>query len=142
MESRKDLAARLRDAGLTVDTNSERWRTAGTFDRPPLTPGDLTLGGGGPFGRPSGGLPEHELIEDELVVLQHITERFDTPGLTRLDTPFDVPGLAWPRIELVLRDLHQSTPPYIEGFAVAEENYPVVITGVTERGRRAVRAGR
>ncbi|WP_299960518.1 TIR domain-containing protein [uncultured Modestobacter sp.] len=42
-ESRKDFAARLRNAGLTVDTDGESWRTAGSFDRSPLAPGDLTL---------------------------------------------------------------------------------------------------
>ncbi len=142
VDSRKDLAARLRDAGLTVDTDGEQWRTAGTFERPPLTPSDLSSGVEESSRRPDDGLADHELTEEELAVLQHIAKRFNAPGFRRLDTPFDVPGLTWPRIQLVLRDLHQSTPPYIEGSTVAEEDYPVVLTGVTERGRQAARVRR
>ncbi len=33
IESRKDFAQRLRDAGFAVDTSGEEWRTAGDFDR-------------------------------------------------------------------------------------------------------------
>ncbi len=40
---------------------------------------------------------------------------------------------------MTLRDLYQSEPPYIKGVAVAQEQYPVVITGLTERGRQAAR---
>lgn len=142
VESRKDLAARLHDAGLTVDTNGEQWRTAGTFERSPITPSDLRPGVEESSRGRDDGLADHELTEEELAVLQHIAEHFNAPGLRRLDTPFDVPGLTWARIQLVLRDLHQSTPPYIEGITAAEEDYPIVLTGVTERGRRAARARR
>jgi hypothetical protein len=35
VERRRDLAGRLRSAGLAVDTDGEEWRTAGSFDPPP-----------------------------------------------------------------------------------------------------------
>lgn len=84
VDSRKDLAARLRDAGLTVDTDGEQWRTAGTFERPPLTPSDLSSGVEESSRRPDDGLADHELTEEELAVLQHIAKRFNAPGFRRL----------------------------------------------------------
>ncbi len=64
-ESRKDLAARLRDAGLTVDTDGEQWRTAGTFERPHLMPSNLTSEVAESSHRPDDGLADHELTEEE-----------------------------------------------------------------------------
>lgn len=52
VESRKDFASRLRDTGLSVDTEGEAWRTAGMFDRPPLSSNDLTLASEGPSQHP------------------------------------------------------------------------------------------
>lgn len=133
VESRKDLAARLRAAGLAVDTDDEQWRTVAHFEALPLTQTDLALAQAEEHGDNRGS-------EAEYAVLRFVAAHFDAPGAHRLDTPFEVPGQDWPRTSVVLRDLFRSTPPYIEGIEAAEADYPIVITRLTERGRRAARA--
>jgi predicted nucleotide-binding protein len=41
VDRRRDLAARLREAGLAVDLRGDAWRTAGSFPLPTLSPADL-----------------------------------------------------------------------------------------------------
>jgi predicted nucleotide-binding protein len=41
IDSRRDLAGRLRSAGLAADTADDEWRTAGVLDRPALARDDL-----------------------------------------------------------------------------------------------------
>ena len=41
VERRRDLAARLRAAGLAVDMRGDEWRTAGSFRAPTVSPADL-----------------------------------------------------------------------------------------------------
>lgn len=50
LETRKDLAARLRNAGLAVDTDDDAWRTAGTFTKKTRSsaPAVPSAGGGSP----------------------------------------------------------------------------------------------
>jgi predicted nucleotide-binding protein len=90
VESRKDFAARLRDAGLTVDTDGEQWRTAGTFDRPPLTARDLTVNPEAPSDRGAPGAGQAEQQQETL----RLTDTLVASNLRRLDTPFstDVVG--------------------------------------------------
>jgi hypothetical protein len=131
IERRKDLAQRLRSAGLSVDTDGEEWRTTGTFNRPSLTAVDLEAS--------SPSIIRASAIdqkEGQLRVLHHIAEYFSRPDVRRLDTPFDVPGMTWDEIAVTLRDLADSDPPYITGISVEELDYPTVITGLTERGRK------
>ena len=78
---------------------------------------------------------------DMLKVLRHLAEHFGAIGVYRLDTPFDVPGLDFEaKVAPILRRLASANPPYIEGVSVAEANYPVVLTGLTERGWEAAEA--
>ncbi len=78
---------------------------------------------------------------DMLTVLRHLAEHFAAIGVYRLDTPFDVPGLDFEaKVAPILRRLASANPPYIEGISVAEVNYPVVLTGLTEKGWEAVEA--
>ncbi len=90
VESRKDFAARLRDAGLTVDTDGEKWRTVGIFDRPPLTASELALEAERASGRPDqrGGQPQPNEGTTRL------TDTLVASRLGRLDTPYstDVVG--------------------------------------------------
>ncbi len=130
IEARKDLAGRLRAADLDVDTDGEEWRTVGTFTRVTLTAGDLT------HTRMDTG---DSLDDGGQLVLRHLAEHFRT-GSTRLDTPFEVPGLTWEETAVVLADLHDSDPPYLRGIDTAEHVYPVAVTALTERGRAAARA--
>jgi predicted nucleotide-binding protein len=90
VESRRDFAARLRDAGLTVDTEGEQWRTVGTFDRPPLVDSDLSVESAAPQDR-SGQAADH--TEQQLETIR-LTDTLVASRLRRLDTPFstDVVG--------------------------------------------------
>jgi hypothetical protein len=134
IEKRKDLAGRLQSAGLTLDQESDDWREAGSFDRPLLTRADLLHDAAAPAPPPG-----EALSSDEQTVLDFIAVHFADPKCGRLKTPFDVPGLPWDRVQVVLGWLAEAVPPYITGSEVAEKMYPVVITGITERGRRATR---
>jgi predicted nucleotide-binding protein len=53
VERRRDLAARLRAAGLAVDQHGTEWRTAGSFPAPVLSPADLRPVTPAPGGQPS-----------------------------------------------------------------------------------------
>lgn len=137
VERRKDLAARLKSAGLAVDDTGEEWRTAGVFDHlEPLAEELLPS-----FTSSTREVPGSVgVTEAEHLVLAHLDYHFSKPGTHRLDTPFDVAGMDWPQVEVVLRDLADSVPPYIRGVSVNQADYPVVITGLTERGRSAARS--
>lgn len=76
-----------------------------------------------------------------VAVLRHISEHFTSPGVHRLDVPFAVPGLTFDgEVAPALRRLTTADPPYVEGVSVAEMDYPVVVTGLTERGWEAAEA--
>jgi hypothetical protein len=76
-----------------------------------------------------------------LRVLRHLAEHFSAVGVYRLNTPFDVPGLDFEaQVAPVLRRLSSASPPYIEGISVDRADYPVVLTGLTERGWEAAEA--
>ena len=135
VESRKDLAARLRAAGLAADTDREEWRTVGDFDRAPLRAADISLPDV-PHETPA---TEAGTVDAERAVLEYLLVQFSTPGVSRVDTPFEIPGLGWPQIAIALRDLYDSTPRYVEGVMAAQADYPIVITSLTERGRREAR---
>jgi len=136
IDRRKDLAARLRAAGLAVDETGEEWRTAGTFDKPTLSAEDLAppVVPAATSSSSRGGVADAERL-----VLVHLHDHFSQPGNHRLNTPFEIPGMDWRQVEVVLRDLADADPPYIKGVSVAQADYPVVITGLTERGRTATR---
>jgi hypothetical protein len=89
VESRKDFAARLRDAGLTVDTEGEQWRTVGAFDRPPLTAHDLTID---PQAPSDPGQTKRQAENKQEAI--RLTDKLVASKLRRLDTPFstDVVG--------------------------------------------------
>jgi predicted nucleotide-binding protein len=129
VERRKDLAQRLRSAGLAVDTDGEEWRTAGCFNRPPLGAADseaVSLNAA-----PAGILDQ---AEAEYRVLRRVAEQFSQPGAQPLRTPFAVPGMTWDQIAATLRDLADARPSYLTGVSVEELDYPAVITGITTRG--------
>jgi len=130
IEARRDLAGRLRAAHLDVDTDREEWRTVGTFTRKTLNAGDLA--------HAPTGTGDH-LDDVERRVLRYLAGHFRTGG-TRLDSPFEVPGLTWEETAVVLADLHDSDPPYLRGIDTAEHVYPAAVTALTERGRAAARA--
>src|SRR5438445_9096856 len=80
--------------------------------------------------------------EDMMLVLRHLAEHFRPPDVDKLDTPFDIPGLSFEkRVAPALRRLAEAEPPYIKGVEVDETDYPLVVTGLTERGWEAARAG-
>jgi predicted nucleotide-binding protein len=136
---RRDLAQRLKSAGLAVDLDGgdEQWRTVGDFNRPPLKAVDLE-----PASEDAG--PAEVLGQDEAEyrVLRRIAEYFSHPSAHRLNTPFAVPGMTWDQIAVILRDLADAKTAAISGINVAELDYPAVITGLTQRGRGRLAAGR
>ena len=70
------------------------------------------------------------------------SQSISEPGAHRLSTPFAVPGMTWDQVADVLRDLAGARLAAIAGINVAELDYPAVITGLTERGRGRLAAGR
>jgi hypothetical protein len=79
--------------------------------------------------------------DDMASVLRRVAEHFGPPGVHRFDTPFDVPGLDFnDRVAPVLRRLAEANPPFVEGLTVEEADYPVVVTGLTDRGWEAAKA--
>lgn len=70
-----------------------------------------------------------------------MAEHFRSTGVHRLDTPFDVPGLVFDnQVTPALRRLAEASPPLVTGIPVAQADYPVVVTGLTERGWEAAEA--
>lgn len=79
--------------------------------------------------------------DDMTRVLRHLAEHFATPGVHRLNTPFEVPGLSFDdRVAPTLRRLAAAEPPHVEGVKAWQADYPVVLTGLTERGWDAAEA--
>lgn len=69
-----------------------------------------------------------------LQVLRYLGDHFTPAGVHRLDTPFDVPGLDFEsKVGPALRRL-AADPPLIHGVMVDQADYPVVVTGLTNRG--------
>ena len=134
---RRDLAQRLKSAGLAVDLDGEEWRQVGDFDRPALKAVDLEPAS-------EDAAPAEVLSQDEAEyrVLRRIAEYFSDPGAHRLNTPFAVPGMTWDQVAVILRDLAEAKTAAIAGINVAELDYPAVITGLTQRGRGRLAAGR
>jgi predicted nucleotide-binding protein len=148
IECRKDLAQRLRSAGLAVDDSGEEWRTAGNFNCAPLSAIDLEpifpdISPAGTVGRaaaeqvvtPAGTVDQ---AEAEYLVLRHIEEHFAKPNARRLNTPFAVAGMSRDQVADTLRDLAGARPSYITGISVPELDYPAVITGLSQRGHARV----
>lgn len=136
VDRRKDLAQRLRSAGLAVDTDGEEWRTAGDFNRSSLNAVDLESA--------SQDAPSAPILgqdEAEYRVLRRIAEHFSQPGVHRLNTPFAVPGMTWDQIAVTLRELADARSAAITGHSVEELDYPAVITGLTQRGRGRLAVG-
>lgn len=136
IDRRKDLAARLKAAGLAVDDREEEWRTAGKFNKEALSVEELMppVAPATPSSSSSA-----DATDEERRVLALLYNHFSQNGKSRLNTPFAVPGLEWNQVEVILRDLADSNPPYIKGISAAQADYPIVITGLTERGRTAAR---
>jgi len=73
--------------------------------------------------------------DDMRTVLRYLAERLSSSATRRVETPFDVDEMPFDgRVTPALRRLAKAQPPYIEGIAVAEADYPIVITDLTERG--------
>ena len=80
--------------------------------------------------------------DDMRRVLRHLADHFRSPGARRLETPFDVPGLPFDsQVAPALRRLATATPPFIIGIDVAQADYPMIVTGLTERGWEAAETG-
>lgn len=68
-------------------------------------------------------------------VLRYLAEHLSSSTIRRVETPFVVDEMPFDgRVAPALRRLAKAQPPYIEGIAVAEADYPIVITDLTERG--------
>jgi hypothetical protein len=68
-------------------------------------------------------------------LLRYLADHFSTLAVGRLDTPFEVPGLDFDtQVVPALKRLAEADPPYVVGVDVVEADYPVVVTGLTERG--------
>ena len=74
--------------------------------------------------------------EAEYRVLRYIAEHSAKPDARRLNTPFAVPDMTWEQVATILRGLAESDPPYVTGIGAGHLGRPVVVTGLTERGRR------
>lgn len=80
----------------------------------------------------------------DLPVLSYLVVRFDDPHGRRIDNFAEIEeatGLTKEEVERAIFALSETaSPPYVVGISVAQLPYPVVLTGVTERARRAVGA--
>lgn len=76
----------------------------------------------------------------ELPVLRALVDYLDDPDHRSIEPAqiADLAGLPQDDVHRALRALAEASPPYIEGVPVAELTYPIAVTGVTERARRAV----
>lgn len=75
----------------------------------------------------------------DLPVLVAIVAIFDQPERYQLRIPelTRICGLPEREVQSALRALANASPPYIAGTSSAELTYPVIVTDVTERARRA-----
>ncbi len=80
----------------------------------------------------------------DMPVLKYLVERFDDPRARRVDNFAEIEqatGLTKEEVECAVFVLAETASPlYIKGISVAQLPYPIVLTGVTERARRAVGA--
>jgi len=76
----------------------------------------------------------------DLPVLDAIVSVFDKPDRYQMRMPEVVELCRLPEgeVQAALRVLANATPPYISGTGVSGLTYPVIISDVTERARRAV----
>ena len=74
----------------------------------------------------------------DLPVLEHLVQRLEADGASRVDTPFEVDGLDWPQAAAALRRLANAG--YARGVETAQADYPIVVTSVSERALQAVGA--
>jgi hypothetical protein len=76
----------------------------------------------------------------ELPVLQAMVEYLDDPAHTHIGPAgiAELSGLDEDQVVRALRALAEATPPFIQGSQPAQCTYPVLVTGVSERARRAV----
>jgi hypothetical protein len=76
----------------------------------------------------------------ELPVLRALVEQFDDIGtdVVRIETLPAATGLDEIDVKRALRSLDTADPPYIAGTKLEQLPYPVIISDVTERARRAV----
>lgn len=76
----------------------------------------------------------------DLLVLDAIVTVFDKPDRNQMRMPevVELCGLPEGEVQAALRVLANATPPYITGTGVSGLAYPVIISDVTERARRAV----
>ena len=75
----------------------------------------------------------------ELVVLRALVEKFEDVETfsVGIETLLAATGLDESDVRRALRSLYTANPPYLEGVK-AQLPYPIIITKVTERARRAV----
>ena len=76
----------------------------------------------------------------ELPVLRALVEKFDEieTEIVRIETLPAATGLDEIDVKRALRSLDTAAPPYLTGTKVEGLSYPIIITNVTERARRAV----
>jgi len=85
---------------------------------------------------------EDTWVGRDLPVLTYLVERLDRLDVHRVDLPEieQATGLASDNVARALQALDQAEPPLIQGIRAMALPYPAVITGFTERARRAVGA--
>lgn len=78
----------------------------------------------------------------DLPVLRALVEYFDAIDAYRLQVGqiAEMTGMAEDAVKRALRDLWDAEPRPIKGMMVDQAPYPVLVTGVTEQGRRMVGA--
>jgi len=76
----------------------------------------------------------------DLPVLEVIVSKFDEPERYQLRIPemIQLCGLPGDEVKAALRRIAGASPPYIASTSSAGLTYPLIITDVTERARRAV----
>lgn len=76
----------------------------------------------------------------DLPVLDAIVNIFDKPDRYQMRMPevVELSGLPQEEVQAALRVLANASPPYITGTGASGLTYPLIISDVTERARRAV----
>jgi hypothetical protein len=76
----------------------------------------------------------------ELPVLSFLVEHFDDSEAYRRNAEqiAEAAELSVDEVQRALRSLYEASPPYIDGITVAGPSYPIFVTSVSERARRAV----